>query len=75
MFNCGNGQRILATDVCNFHEDCKNGKDELKCADCSFDKSQCGWESISNSTYQWKRLRAGSDGIPVDHTKKDSTGK
>ena len=77
LFDCMNGQHVLMTDVCNFHQDCANGKDELNCADCTFEKDECGWEMKSEvfSAFRWNRLRAGSDRIPVDHTKQDSTGK
>lgn len=77
LFDCGNGQHVLTTDVCNFHQDCVNGKDELNCADCTFENNQCGWEMKREmySYFRWNRLRAGSDRIPVDHTQKDSTGK
>lgn len=69
------------TDVCDFHNDCTNGKDEINCVDCTFDNSQCGWDTNVNinefdySPFVWKRTRAGTDKIPVDHTKLDATGE
>ncbi|GIY92078.1 apical endosomal glycoprotein [Caerostris extrusa] len=60
-----NDQHILQTDVCSFHKDCGNGRDESKCADCDFENGVCGWASESKTYYdyfKWTISRAGRRG-------------
>ncbi|XP_054714592.1 LOW QUALITY PROTEIN: MAM and LDL-receptor class A domain-containing protein 2-like [Uloborus diversus] len=74
LFDCKNGQHVLITDVCDFHEDCANGLDEANCADCDFETNSCGWSSNPSQYYRWIRSPAGREGLPYDHTKEDATG-
>ncbi|XP_015791997.1 MAM and LDL-receptor class A domain-containing protein 1-like [Tetranychus urticae] len=45
FFECGNNEKIAVSSVCDFIIDCKNGKDEVNCGDCTFDGSKCGYSS------------------------------
>ncbi|KAG1666097.1 MAM and LDL-receptor class A domain-containing protein 1 [Nymphon striatum] len=57
-FNCGNGQKILKTHVCNGQRDCVNGRDEENCGNCTFENGLCGWTFFNSSTYPgWSRSK------------------
>ena len=78
-FDCGNGQSIDASLVCDFKEDCSNGQDEKSCGTCDFeDPAMCGWtdKSDANGMFTWVRTRNGTVLGPMfDHTFYNSTGK
>lgn len=76
LFNCGNKQTILMEKVCNFINDCANGKDEEECGTCDFEKGQCGWHTqCLNTLYCWTRRKNDGDaGAVYDHTKSDGSG-
>lgn len=38
----------------NFIDDCANGRDEVVCADCTFEQNTCQWEDVSVGTFSWK---------------------
>ena len=78
-FNCLNGQTIDKAKVCDFTEDCSNGRDEKICGTCNFesDYESCGWLNRDNGAYFWQRNRAGSLDLnrPInDHTYGNKTG-
>ena len=56
-FRCGDNQCLEQPQVCNFHQDCPDGKDESACGTCQFEQWTCGWEDASASLYGWERAR------------------
>lgn len=37
--------------------DCRNGRDEQVCADCTFEQGYCQWEDVSFGPFSWLRGR------------------
>ena len=79
IFDCQNGQIVNKTVVCDFIEDCSNGRDEKFCGTCDFEGEfeSCGWSDKSVGSYFWQRNRNGTLDInrPTnDHTFKNKTG-
>jgi hypothetical protein len=78
-FNCQNGQTIDKNKVCDFNEDCSNGRDEKFCGTCDFEDpyESCGWSDRNNGSFYWQRNRNGSldiDRPTNDHTYRNGTG-
>ena len=58
-FDCGNLTFIEYNRVCDFVLDCGDGRDELDCADCDFEKSTCQYTDLSYGDIKWTREQAG----------------
>jgi hypothetical protein len=71
QFNCGDGQQIDNSLVCNFITDCLNGQDEKVCADCNFEDDSCQWVNGDFYGILWTRSRGteSKNGPTVDHSK------
>ena len=78
VFDCGNGHVVNTSVVCDFINDCSNGRDEKVCGTCDFeDFEYCGWFDKSIGSYYWLRSRNGSletNKPTTDHTFGNQTG-
>jgi hypothetical protein len=79
IFDCKNGNIVNASKVCDFVNDCSNGRDEKFCGTCDFEGEfgPCGWKDRSVGSYIWQRNRNGTLDInrPTnDHTYGNKTG-
>lgn len=69
QYKCNNGKCINSTLVCDFINNCGDNSDEIKCQECDFQSSQCGWMDSSAGRYQWDRHNGStSTGPRNDHT-------
>lgn len=59
-FNCGDGQTVSYGQVCDFIQDCANGMDEILCANCKFDETNCQFIDVSTGAIIWSRTQAKS---------------
>ncbi|KAL5006372.1 hypothetical protein ScPMuIL_015178 [Solemya velum] len=58
-FQCGDGSCIKRSKVCDFHDDCSNGLDELQCPiSCTFEKNDCHWVRMDGHGFGWMRASA-----------------
>lgn len=78
-FDCGGGELIDYSLVCDFKIDCSTKADELNCGSCDFeDPNLCGWKDNSTGRNKWIRTRNQSmsnfTGPSIDHTLGDATG-
>jgi hypothetical protein len=75
-FTCQDGSVIGPDKVCNFINDCAQGEDEKKCADCDFEDSICQYEDRSFRDLIWERVQAGlsENGPTIDNTLKTPEG-
>ena len=46
FFWCDANTKINKTKVCDFVQDCANGKDELNCGNCDFENGDCGYTKV-----------------------------
>jgi hypothetical protein len=79
IFDCQNGQVVNTSVVCDFINDCLNGRDEKFCGTCDFEDEfgSCGWKDKSIGSYIWQRNRNGTleNNRPInDHTFGNQTG-
>ena len=80
IFDCQNGGQVVNdTVLCDFKEDCSNGRDEKVCGTCNFEDEYgaCGWTDKSVGSYFWQRSNKGSIATNKpnnDHTYGNNTG-
>ena len=88
QFTCKtSGTCINNNQVCNFHNDCGDGSDELNCGTCKFDQadptgkpSMCGWRNIGYGKKQWavksvKDLSVYNGLLPTMDARSNKTGR
>jgi hypothetical protein len=76
LFDCGDGNKVPVTKVCDYVMDCPNSMDEKVCADCDFENSTCKWIDFSFGSLRWVRGQAATspNGPSIDQTYQSSNG-
>jgi hypothetical protein len=77
-FDCGRGELIDYSKVCDFKIDCTTQADELNCGSCDFeDVNLCGWNNSNSGSFKWIRSRNSSNfpGPSIDHTFNTTSGQ
>nr|XP_020498778.1 ALK tyrosine kinase receptor-like [Labrus bergylta] len=67
LYHCHQGPGIPLEKLCDFTTDCPLGDDEgercrqfLNGSYCSFEESECGWQSITGRGHSWRRVQSPS---------------
>ncbi|XP_059155537.1 MAM and LDL-receptor class A domain-containing protein 2-like isoform X3 [Physella acuta] len=74
---CGNGQCVATSVVCDLKPDCGDGSDEAECGPCEFESGTCGWYSAGTGALDWCLVTPGlmgQVGPDTDHTFNNRTG-
>uniref|UniRef100_A0A8C9YZL1 MAM and LDL receptor class A domain containing 1 n=1 Tax=Sander lucioperca TaxID=283035 RepID=A0A8C9YZL1_SANLU len=67
LFDCGNGDCIEESKVCDFTPHCPQGEDEASCSsECDFDSGSCGWYELTlGDGFDW--VRGSTVEVPPDY--------